>query len=101
MRSSRALAAVSRRRSRPGVEAGPPQAGAAVAVVAEDAVRCQAPALPLGMGAQAVELLVSGLRLRLALGRYPGVDGYLHGGSPPVRPPECRSLGRLKPRRAL
>ena len=33
------------------IEAGPPQLGAAVAVVAEDMIRRQAPALSLGMGA--------------------------------------------------
>jgi hypothetical protein len=32
------------------------------------------------MGTQAVELLVCRLRLRLAHGRYPSVDSYLHGG---------------------
>ncbi len=53
------------------VQARAPQAGAAVAVVAEDTVRRQVPALRSGVGAQPIELLVSALCPGLALGRYP------------------------------
>ena len=53
----------------------------------------QGPALHPGMGVQAIELLLSGLRLDLALGRDPGVRGYLHDGCPPWRPVE-RPAGR-------
>jgi plasmid stability protein len=59
------------------VEPGPLESGAAVAVVAEDALGRQRPALLLGMGTQPVELLVSRLRLGLALGRYSDVDAML------------------------
>ena len=79
------------------VEAGPPQAGAAVTVVAKDALGRQDPTLTLGMGAQTVELLLSGLRLGLAQGRYSGVDGYMHDGSPPVRPSEGPPQQRPRP----
>src|SRR5215207_1812928 len=40
------------------------------------------------MGAQAVDLLVNGLRPSLASARNPDVAGYLHDGSPPRRPTE-------------
>jgi hypothetical protein len=70
------------------VQARAPEARAAVAVVAEDVLRRQGPALRRGMGVQAIELLLSGLRLDLALGRDPGVRGYLHDGCPPGRPVE-------------
>jgi len=76
------------------VEARPLQAGAAVAVVAEHAICRHAPPLALGMGTQAVELLVSRLRLGLALRRHSGVNGYVHGGSPPVCPSEDRRRER-------
>jgi hypothetical protein len=39
-----------------------------MAVVTEDMLRRQNPALRLGMSTQTVELLLSGLRLSLALG---------------------------------
>jgi hypothetical protein len=83
------------------IEAGSSEASATIAVVAEDAIHGHAPALPLGMGAEAIELLVSGLGLGLALGRNPGVDGYLHGDSPPICLSEWRPRGRPDPRRAL
>ncbi len=76
------------------------EAGAAIAVVAEDAIYGQAPALPLGMGAEAIELLVSCLGLGLALGRDPGVDGYLYGDSPPLCRSEWRPGGRPDARHA-
>ena len=50
------------------VQARTPEVRATVAVVAEDVLRRQDPALRRGMSTQAVELLFSGLRLDLALG---------------------------------
>jgi hypothetical protein len=82
------------------VQARTPEARTTVAVVAEDVLRRQGPALRRGMSAQAVELLLSGLRLGLALGRDPSIRGYLHGGSPPKRPverPGCRSCREVCP----
>ncbi len=70
------------------VQAGTPQAGAAVAVVTKNVLRREVPAACRGMGAQAVELLLNGLRLGLAPARDPGIGGYLHDGSPPRRPTE-------------
>lgn len=70
------------------VKAGTPQTGATVTVVAKDVLLRQLPAACRGMGAQAVELLLNGLRLGLAPGRNPSVGGYLHGGSPTGRPAE-------------
>ncbi|MBV9776235.1 MAG: hypothetical protein JO143_04215, partial [Acetobacteraceae bacterium] len=70
------------------IEAGTPQAGAAVAVVAKDVLLRQLPAASRSMGAQAVKLLLNGLRLGLTPARNPSVCGYLHGGSPPRRPAE-------------
>jgi len=65
------------------VQAGAAQRGAAVAVIPKDMLQRQVPALSLNIGAQALELLLSGVCLGLALGRDPGVDGYgRHGGSP-------------------
>src|SRR5215213_11496837 len=48
------------------------------------------------MGAQAVELLLNGLRLGLAPARDPGVGGYLHDGSPPRRPAERPGEGACR-----
>jgi hypothetical protein len=79
------------------VEARPVQAGAAAAVVAEHVAGGHAPAPSLGVGAQPFELLVSGLRQGLAPRRHAGVEGYSHGGSPPVRPPEGRPDRRPAP----
>jgi hypothetical protein len=70
------------------VQARTPEAGAAVAVVAKDVLLHQVPTVSRGMGAQAVKLLLNGLRLSLAPARNPGIRGYLHGGSPPRRPAE-------------
>src|SRR3954451_1826698 len=55
------------------VQARTPEARAAVAIVAEDVLRRQNPALRRGMSTQAIELLLSGLRLDLALGRNPSI----------------------------
>ena len=82
------------------IKAGAFEAGPAIAVVPEDTIPGHAPALPLGMGAEAIELLVRGLGLGLALGRDPGVDGYVHGDSPPIGASESRFRGRPDPRRA-
>jgi hypothetical protein len=76
------------------VQAWTLEARAAVAIVTEDVLRRQDPTLRRSMSPQAVELLLSGLRLDLALGRNPSVSGYLHDGFPPKHPveqPECRS----------
>src|SRR5689334_19611907 len=70
------------------VQAGTPEAGAAVAVVAKDVLLHQLPAASQSMGAQALKLLLNGLRLSLTPARNPGIGGYLHGGSPPRRPVE-------------
>ena len=72
------------------VQAGAAQHSPAATVVAEDPLGRQGPAPHRGVGVQPLELLFSGLRLGLALGRYSGVGGYLHGGSPPVRLSERR-----------
>ena len=65
------------------VQAGAAQRGAAVAIIPKDMPQRLVPALSLNIGAQALELLLSGVCLGLALGRDPGVDGYgWHGGSP-------------------
>lgn len=83
-----------RRRIAQAVQPRTPEARVAVAVVAEDMLRRQNPALRCGMSTQAVKLLLSDLRLDLALGRNPSVSGYLHDGSPPKSPveqPECWS----------
>ena len=67
------------------VKAGAVQRSAAVTVITKDMLRRQVPALGLDLGAQALQLLLRGVRLGLALGRDPGVDGYgLHDGSPGV-----------------
>jgi hypothetical protein len=50
------------------VQAWTPEARTTMAVVTEDMLRRQNPALRLGMSTQTVELLLSGLRLSLALG---------------------------------
>lgn len=70
------------------IEARTPETGAAATSVAKDVLLRQAPAERRGMGAQAVELLLNGLRLGLAPGRSPGVDGCLQGGSPLWPPTE-------------
>src|SRR3954467_15646350 len=70
------------------VQAGTPEAGAAVAVVAEDLILRQDPALRRGMAAQAVDLLLNGLRPSLAPARDSDVAGYSHDGSPPRCPAE-------------
>src|SRR4051812_12920956 len=70
------------------VQARTPEAGAAVAIVAKDVLLHQVPAGSHGMGAQALKLLLNGLRLSLAPARDTGIGGYLHGGSPPRRPTE-------------
>src|SRR3954466_10409930 len=70
------------------VQARTPETGAAVASVAKDLFLRQVPALRRGMSAQAVDLLVNGLRPSLASARNPDVAGYLHDGSPPRRPTE-------------
>ncbi len=64
------------------VQAGAAQRGPAATVVAEDALGRQGPAPRRGVGTQPLELLFSRLRLGLALGRYPSIGGYSHGGSP-------------------
>lgn len=73
------------------VKAGPLQAGTAVAVATEHAICRHTPTLALGMGTQAIELLVSRLRLGLALGRYPGVNGCVR----------CSSLERARQRSGI
>src|SRR3954454_10427247 len=50
------------------VQAWTPEARTTMAVVTKDMLRRQNPALRLGMSTQTVELLLSGLRLSLALG---------------------------------
>jgi hypothetical protein len=74
-RSRRALAAASRKRSSPGRRRHAP-------LWPSSRKTCSGanPALHRGMSKQAVELLLSGLRLDLALGRNPSVSGSLHRG---------------------
>ena len=52
------------------VQARTPEARTTVAVVAEDVLRRQDPALRRGTSTQAVELLLSGLRLGLSVPEY-------------------------------
>ena len=64
------------------VQAGPVEARAAVALVAEHVPVAQLVALGLGPGAQGGELAVDGLLALLALGRDPGIGGGAHGAPP-------------------
>ena len=64
------------------VEAGATQRRPGVPVVAEDVVILERPLALRDAAAQAVELLVDGLRLGLALGRDPGVDRGSHRHPP-------------------
>jgi hypothetical protein len=64
------------------VQAGPVEARAAVALVAEHVPVAQLVTLRLGPGAQGAELAVDGLLALLALGRDPGVGGSAHGAPP-------------------
>lgn len=51
------------------IQAGAAQRGAAVAVIPKDMLQRQVPASSLDIGAQALQLLLSGVCLGLALGR--------------------------------
>ena len=64
------------------VEAGPPQRGPGVAVVAEDVIFRERPLAVSGDASQPVELLVDGLGLGLALGRDSDVDRDSHRPPP-------------------
>ena len=64
------------------VEAGPPQRGPGIAVVAEDVVVRERPSAISGDAPQSVELLIDGLGLGLALGRDPDVDRDSHRPPP-------------------
>jgi hypothetical protein len=65
-----------------GVETGPVEVGAAVALVAEDVLGDEGVPLLAGPGAQGGELAVDGLLAFLAFGGHPSVDGRAHGSSP-------------------
>jgi len=78
-----------------GIEPGPVEPGAAVALVAEGML---GPELMTGLfcpGAQGRELAVDGLLTLLPLGGDPGIDGGAHGSSPSV----CWSAARRQRRR--
>jgi hypothetical protein len=64
------------------VQAGALERGAAVAVVTEDVLLEQRPAVGLEMRPQPVDLLLDGLRLGLSLGRDAHIDGDSHRCSP-------------------
>src|SRR3954452_1755389 len=76
------------------VQAGPVEARAAVALVAEHGPVAQLVALGLGPGGQGAELAVDGLLALLALGRDPGMGGGAHGAPPPAGGVAEGSAGR-------
>src|SRR6266498_4908565 len=81
------------------IQAGASQLRATVAIIAEDILGCQRPALGLDIGPQALELLLNGLCLGLPLGGHTHIDSYSHDappawldGQPQTRGP--KSVGR-------